>query len=555
MSQRPILKIRAPSLAQNPPPDVPASTTSTKTPKLKLKLSNAPTNISSETTTPATKSKAPRKPKTEKTARAPKSSSKKRVLDNSALGEDDEAITRPLPSTSEPSSKRLKLTQPSSKKRVLDNSTLSEDEETLPMTSEPSSKRLKLTAHKPPKSSPKNIRLKLRGRAPKRPIGVGYDSEASDAEKDPTLEEEIILRMTPGDDCDFLRQAITEKQLGSKEEDGVDVGLLFLREDGRRAVVSIQKRLYAACLVDLPCIIEGMKSWDKRAWYKTADICQMLLVLGRIENREDAMTHPLPKEVDEETWQYAHGLTPPMRWVRKRRFRKRIHNRTIEAVEEEVDRLLALDEHCIKSKCEVIDLDRLTHERSIWNEQGSTGAPASEDYGEDDAEGEEDIDQNFEPIPADEAKEDGAGDDEDELDAELKLAMEMEDEDEEQTATTATPLHPLASDNDTTSGAPTPGATKPSSGDEDSGDEEDEEEEEEDEDVDEDDDEDAKEKAQALKRQREEIADLEAVIQSQEQKIAGQTNNILKQKMITGLQEFKRELQVKLSAIGEGDED
>ncbi|KAL9045560.1 MAG: hypothetical protein Q9214_001417 [Letrouitia sp. 1 TL-2023] len=554
MSQRPILKIRAPSLAQNPPPDVAASTTSTKTPKLKLKFSNAPqiSDPSSETNAPATKPKVPRKPKTDKPARAPKPSSKKRALDNSALGEDDEIITKPLPTTLEPSSKRLKLTKPSSKKRALDNSTLSEDE-ILPKTSEPLSKRLKLTAHKPPKSTPKNIRVKFKGRAPARPIGVGYDSEASDTEADPALEEEFILRMVPGDDCDYLRQAITERRLSIKEGGNADVRLTFLRVDGRRAVVSIQKRLYAACLVDLPCIIEGMKSWDKRAWYKTADICQMLLVLGRIESQEDAMTYPLPKEVDEKTWQYAHGLTPPMRWVRKRRFRKRIHNRTIEAVEEEVDRLLALDEQCIESKCEVIDLDRLTRERSTWNEQGSTGAPGSEDYGEDDAEGEEDIDEHFEPIPADEAKQDGPGEDEDELDAELKLAMEMDDEDEGQSATAATPLHPLASDNDTTSGAPTPGATKPSSGDEDSGDEDDEEEEE---DVDDDDDdEDAKERAQALKRQREEIADLEAVIRSQEQKIANQTNNILKQKMISGLQGFKRELQVKLSAIGEGDED
>ncbi|KAL9607772.1 MAG: hypothetical protein Q9167_007341 [Letrouitia subvulpina] len=553
MSQRPILKIRAPSLAQNPPPDVPTSTTSTKTPKLKLKFSNAPqtANISSETHTPAKKPKVSRKPKTDKPARAPKPSSKKRALDDSALGEDDEVITKPLPTTSEPSSKRLKLTKPSSKKRTLDNSTLSEDDENSLATSEPSSKRLKLTAYKPLKNLPKNITVKFKGRAPVRPIGVGYDSGASDVEPDPALEEEFILRMAPGDDCDYLRQAITERRLGTKEEGSVDVRMTFLKHDGRRAVVSIQKRLYAACMVDLPCIIEGMKSWDKRAWYKTADICQMLLVLGRIENQEDAMTHPLPKEVDEKTWQYAHGLTPPMRWARKRRFRKRASHRTIEVVEDEVDRLLALDERCVESKYEIIDLDRdrSTHERSVWNEQGSTGAPGPEDYGEEDAEGEEDIDEHFEPVSADEAKQDGEEEDEDELDAELKLAMEMDDEDEERAATAAAPLHPLASDNDTTSGAPTPGAIKPSSGDEDSDDDD-----ENDEDSD-DDDEDAKERAQALKRQREEIADLEAVIRSQEQKIANQTNPILKQKIISGLQGFKRELQVKLAAIGEGDED
>ncbi|KAL8743262.1 MAG: hypothetical protein Q9190_004362 [Brigantiaea leucoxantha] len=530
MSQRPILKIRAPSLAQNPPPETPASTTSTKTPKLKLKFSSAPqTSIPAlGNSTKGPKPKAPKKAKADKPSRTTQPTPKKRTLEASILSENDEETSIP--------------TQ---------------------FSSEPSAKRLKLTAHKPPK----NIRVKFKGRAPDRPIGVGYDSGASDTEKDPALEEEFILRMTPGDDCEYLRQAVAEKRWGTREEGGADVRMTFLRQDGRRAIISIQKRLYAASMVDLPCIIEAMKSWDRRAWYKTADICQMLLVLGQIEKEEEALAYPLPREVDEKTWQYAHGLTPPMRWARKRRFRKRISNRTIEAVEEEVERLLALDEQCEgESRYEVLDLDRLTREQSLRNDQGSTGALGSEEYGEEDAEGEEDVDEQFEGIAANGEVEE-ADEDEDELGAELKLALDMDDEDEEPASTIksailgeesesliATPTQPLVSDNETTSGAPTPAAIKPSSGDEDSGDED------EDEDAtnasDEDmDDEDTKERAQALKRQREEIADLEAVIRGQEQKIASQTNAILKQKMVAGLQGFKRELQVKLAGIGEGEED
>jgi transcription initiation factor TFIID subunit 7 len=32
-----------------------------------------------------------------------------------------------------------------------------------------------------------------------------------------------------------------------------------------------------------------MKSWDRRGWYKSADICQMLLVLGRVNSDQEAM--------------------------------------------------------------------------------------------------------------------------------------------------------------------------------------------------------------------------------------------------------------------------
>lgn len=38
---------------------------------------------------------------------------------------------------------------------------------------------------------------------------------------------------------------------------------------------------------------------------------------------------------------YPHGMTPPLRHVRKRRFRKRLNRQAIEIVENEVDRLLA----------------------------------------------------------------------------------------------------------------------------------------------------------------------------------------------------------------------
>jgi transcription initiation factor TFIID subunit 7 len=170
--------------------------------------------------------------------------------------------------------------------------------------------------------------------------GHGYDSEAEDIEQHPLIEHQFVVRMPPGEDCDYLRKAITDREVGTA---AADIKFRFFDRDGRRGMVSIKGKHYAASMVDLPCIIEGHKSWDRKNFYKVADIHQMLLVTKRVKDADEARKVPVPEDVDETTWQYPHGITPPMHWVRKRRFRKRISKRTIEAVEEEVERLLSLD--------------------------------------------------------------------------------------------------------------------------------------------------------------------------------------------------------------------
>lgn len=201
---------------------------------------------------------------------------------------------------------------------------------------------------------------------------MGYDSEASDRENDPAIEEDFILRMAGAGDsqCEYLSRAIDERKIGvPTAQGGVSFSLQFLHPHGRRALVKVDKQRYAATLVDLPCIIEGHKSWDRKTWYKGADICQMLLVLGPVEGEEQAKEYPLPADVDPKTFQYAHGLTPPMRNVRKRRFRKRVSNTVIQEVEDEVERLLQLDEESTgRTKAEVIDLDRERSSRSMSGE-------------------------------------------------------------------------------------------------------------------------------------------------------------------------------------------
>ncbi len=432
-----------------------------------------------------------------------------------------------------------------SKKRVKIDE---DDEDDVVEISRPHIKKLKLNTRAP---SIPFVRIKAKGKPPHRPLGVGYDSEASDREVDPHIEEEFILRMEPGDDCEYIRKAIEEKRFGPRIEGGADIKMKFLTRDGRRAIVTIRGRHYAATLVDLPCVVEGMKSWDRRGWWKSADICQMLLVVGRVPTEDAAMNIPLPSLIDPKTSQYPHGLTPPMHYVRKRRFRKRVSNRTIEAVEEEVERLLKADEECEgSSRYEVLDLDRLTREASMaqsdsdggYNMLGNAGMQGSE-YGDQDAEGELD-DGYFDEAGAEEG---GDG-----LEADLEMAMMMENEmNGTSSATTSVTAGPTQPPPDST--APTPSGMT-SSAKEDSGDDSSEADADDEEGADEVD-EDVLEQQQDLLRQREEIADLEAAIKSQTTELEKLHNPHLRGKLMTKIQSLQADMDLKKAAIGEGGDD
>jgi len=432
-----------------------------------------------------------------------------------------------------------------SKKRVKIDE---DDEDDVVEISRPHIKKLKLNTRAP---SIPFVRIKAKGKPPHRPLGVGYDSEASDREVDPHIEEEFILRMEPGDDCEYIRKAIEEKRFGPRIEGGADIKMKFLTRDGRRAIVTIRGRHYAATLVDLPCVVEGMKSWDRRGWWKSADICQMLLVVGRVPTEDAAMNIPLPSLIDPKTSQYPHGLTPPMHYVRKRRFRKRVSNRTIEAVEEEVERLLKADEECEgSSRYEVLDLDRLTREASMaqsdsdggYNMLGNAGMQGSE-YGDQDAEGELD-DGYFDEAGAEEG---GDG-----LEADLEMAMMMENEmNGTSSATTSVTAGPTQPPPDST--APTPSGMT-SSAKEDSGDDSSEADADDEEGADEVD-EDVLEQQQDLLRQREEIADLEAAIKSQTTELEKLHNPHLRGKLMTKIQSLQADRDLKKAAIGEGGDD
>ncbi|KAF1912299.1 TAFII55 protein conserved region-domain-containing protein, partial [Ampelomyces quisqualis] len=213
------------------------------------------------------------------------------------------------------------------------------------------------------------LKVKGGGKPPVRPYGVGYDSEADEAELDPAQESQFILRMQQGPDCDLLRKAIEDKTIGrSLSQGGPGVYFRFFDREGRRAMVTIQGHSYAASMVELPTVIETMKSWNKKDWVKTADVCQMLLVLGKVSSEEEAKKYPRPSFIEPDSHRFPHGITPPMQWARKLRFRPRKSYLDVERAEAQMNRLLAEDENADSTKYELVDSDHETSEEESDSE-------------------------------------------------------------------------------------------------------------------------------------------------------------------------------------------
>ena len=538
------LKIGAPKKL-NPEGEEAPTPTSAATPKLKLKFGSsshfivAPSPpVSSTPKPPQAPLPAPAatKPPT-KSGRKPKATPKKRALeDDASTGSEGEPLSQ---------SSAAAATAVAGRSRPGAAATAAA------RSSRPPIKKLKLNNS----SRVPLIKIKHRGHLPERPLGVGYDSEASDREDDPTIDEDLILRMAPGEDCEYLRQAITSGTLGlERKRGGADVRMRFLTKDSRRAVVTVRGHHYAAILVDLPCVIEAMKSWNKKDFYKSADVCQMLLVLGGVKTEEEAVHFPLPTkgrgELDEQTWQWAHGVTPPMRWARRRRFRKRISTRVVEEDEMEVERLLQEDEECDPgtSTYRHIDLDDLDRAQ----EDAETGDEVDDD---DDADGDLDDGYGVDGSPLAPVDEERDAQPENDEDLEAHFMREMEKAEREGQDASVAALAPATPSLDAAAAAPTPPGVQ-SSADDNSSDMDDES----DEDADDDGrvsapDDDALEQQQDRQRMREEIADLEAAIAREEQRLKTTGNAILKQKIGRTILGLRGDLEVKMGSSGGGEEE
>ncbi|EFQ85362.1 hypothetical protein PTT_19740 [Pyrenophora teres f. teres 0-1] len=399
----------------------------------------------------------------------------------------------------------------------------------------------------PQRTSTAILKVKGAGKPPVRPYGVGYDSEAEEAEADPAIESQFVLRMKPGPDCDLLRKSIEEKTIGkSVSQGGPGVHFRFFDREGRRAMLTIQNRIYAATMVELPAVIESLKSWNKKDWVKTADVCQMLLVLDEVKNEEEAKKYPLPSYISPDTHRFPHGLTPPMKWARKRRFRPRKSYIDVERAEAQMNRLLAEDENAHATKFEMVDSEAESSEESSSEEEVDdeemVDAPQVEEMDADALE-----QMLAEGLMDDEVELQG---DNDQINALLNGSNNIEVE-QVGTPTTAhdVAMHALSQNGnavvETETAASTPAAATSADDNDDD-----------DDDADSDDDVDEVDEAAAAEEQRQEqlrteIAELEKAIQQSTEQRDRQTNTLFKKRVQTQIDKQKNDLAIKRKQLNE----
>jgi transcription initiation factor TFIID subunit 7 len=199
-----------------------------------------------------------------------------------------------------------------------------------------------------------------------------------------------------------------------------------------------------------------------------------------------------------------------MQWARKRRFRKRISNRTIEMVEAEVERLLREDEKAVESSWALVDADEDGRGNLADQDEDAEfdllGNAGYDD--EQDAEGE--VDHEYEYAPESGHVVEEVEMDEETLVGDLDAAL-FEAEAEAETSD---------EDEDEDVAAPEPEL-----------------------------DDAAKEKLLQKEKLREEIQDLEDMIASKETEMEKIENNILRQRVAKTLSGFRDQREMKLAML------
>lgn len=204
------------------------------------------------------------------------------------------------------------------------------------------------------------------------------------------LESQIILRMPLVKDTDgvkkvhpkaeALREALVTKlklindQPGPEEatpnDELKDRLFIELNTESRKGRIKFDDEIFEARLVDLPCIVESLKTTDKKMFYKTADICQMLVcrtqddpwnssdeeMLKNANKKNSKSKKDSDKNSALNKYKWPHGLAPPLKNVRRKRFRKVAKKKIIDyaEIETEVKQIFRADRDAFKIDYEVL---------------------------------------------------------------------------------------------------------------------------------------------------------------------------------------------------------
>ncbi|KAG6412507.1 hypothetical protein SASPL_125186 [Salvia splendens] len=139
------------------------------------------------------------------------------------------------------------------------------------------------------------------------------------------MEEQFILRLPPAV-AERIERLLNDSSASSEDK---NLDMVF-SEDGRTGTFVIGNDRFSSSLLDLPSVVESYKTYDDNVLIKTADIGQMIMV------REESDVVP-------EAVEYRHGLTPPMRDARRRRFRREpdLNPEVVRRVERDLQNIMA----------------------------------------------------------------------------------------------------------------------------------------------------------------------------------------------------------------------
>ncbi|XP_073059604.1 transcription initiation factor TFIID subunit 7-like [Primulina eburnea] len=139
------------------------------------------------------------------------------------------------------------------------------------------------------------------------------------------MEEQFILRVPPAV-AERIERLLNDPA-SSSEDKSMD---LSFSEDGRTGKFIIGNDQFPASLLDLLSVVESYKTYDDNVLIKSADIGQMIMV------RED--NDNIPEQLE-----HRHGLTPPMRDARRRRFRREpdLNPEVVRRVEKDLQKIMA----------------------------------------------------------------------------------------------------------------------------------------------------------------------------------------------------------------------
>ncbi|XP_019484754.1 PREDICTED: transcription initiation factor TFIID subunit 7-like isoform X1 [Hipposideros armiger] len=138
------------------------------------------------------------------------------------------------------------------------------------------------------------------------------------------LESQFIVRLPP-EHASTVRKLIRSGSDALKDKLKID-----LSSDGHHAIVEVEDVSLNAKMVDLPCVIGSLKTLDNKTFYKTADISKMLVCTADgdlhssleepVASADLKVTGKNKKRQKKYAWK--HGITPPLKNIRKKRFRK-----------------------------------------------------------------------------------------------------------------------------------------------------------------------------------------------------------------------------------------